>query len=43
VTAFLARFADGSRELLGRVGLLGEGTLARALAPPPTSELQPQT
>jgi transposase len=43
VTAFLARFADGSPDLLRRVGLLGEGKLARALAPPPITDLHPQT
>ena len=40
---FLARFADGSQALLHRVGLLGPGELARALAPPPITDLQPQT
>lgn len=43
VTAFLGRFAAGSRELLQRVGLLGQGKLAQALAPPPITDLQPQT
>ena len=43
VTAFLARFAAGSADLLRRVGLRGEGKLARALAPPPITDLQPQT
>lgn len=33
VLAFLARFAQGSQDLLRRVGLLGDGKLARALHP----------
>jgi transposase len=33
VTAFLDQFATGSRELLRYVGLLGDGTLARACHP----------
>jgi transposase len=44
VTAFLARFAEGSEALLRRVGLRGPGTLAQALVPPPpTTDLEPQT
>ena len=43
VTAFLAQFADGSAELLGRVGLLGEGKLAGALRPAPIPPLARQT
>jgi hypothetical protein len=43
VTAFLERFADGSADLLRRVGLLGDGKLAGALAPPPITVLAPQT
>jgi transposase len=34
VNAFLDQFATGSRALLRYVGLLGEGTLARACYPP---------
>jgi transposase len=43
VTAFLAQFADGSAELLGRVGLRGEGKLACALRPVPIPPLARQT
>jgi transposase len=44
VTAFLARFAEGSEALLRRVGLRGPGTLAQALVPPPPiTDLERQT